>query len=137
MVRFGISLHKGLLEKFDAFIHAAGYRNRSAAIRDIVRDFLVTREWQKGNTPIAAIVSIVYHHSSGDVLRRLQSIKTAQRKHILSSTLHPLHEHYTLEVIVLNGPARMVKKIADALIGCRGVIHGVVTPTMPGPPCAE
>ena len=135
MVRFGISLHKGLLDKFDAFIRAAGYRNRSAAIRDIVRDFLVARAWEAWAHDIAAVVAIVYDTASHDMLARLQKVKAARREFIRSTTQHALHEQYTLEVIVLSGAADSVKKAADALIGCRGVIHGTVTPTMPGPPC--
>ncbi|MBR4820427.1 ribbon-helix-helix protein, CopG family, partial [bacterium] len=40
MTRFGVSLEEGLLKKFDAKIEAIGYRNSSAALRDLVRHFL-------------------------------------------------------------------------------------------------
>ena len=135
MTRCGVSLKQGLLDKFDAYIRDRGYRNRSAALRDVVRDFLVTREWQTGEHTIAAVVSLVYNHDARDVLSRLQKIKTQYRAHVLSCMQHPVHEQYSLDVIVLSGPARTIKRIADQFIGCRGVIHGTVTPTTPGPPC--
>ena len=36
LVRFGVSLDKGLSEKFDALIGRKGYKNRSEAIRDLI-----------------------------------------------------------------------------------------------------
>ncbi|MCJ7656453.1 MAG: ribbon-helix-helix protein, CopG family, partial [Candidatus Atribacteria bacterium] len=40
IVRFGVSLEKGLLEKFDRLIKEKKYPNRSEAIRDLIRENL-------------------------------------------------------------------------------------------------
>ncbi|MBT4484828.1 MAG: ribbon-helix-helix protein, CopG family, partial [Candidatus Latescibacteria bacterium] len=45
LVRFGVSIGSGLLEKFDALIEEKGYTNRSEAIRDLIRNRLVKNEW--------------------------------------------------------------------------------------------
>ena len=45
VIRFGISLDKVLLERFDGLIEKKGYANRSEAIRDLIRDSLVMEEW--------------------------------------------------------------------------------------------
>jgi len=44
--RFGVSLYKNLLAKFDRLIGAKNYPNRSEAFRDLIRQELVEREWQ-------------------------------------------------------------------------------------------
>ena len=41
LIRTGISLESDLLERFDRVIHKKGYKNRSEAIRDLVRDYAV------------------------------------------------------------------------------------------------
>ena len=41
LVRFGVSISKELLEKFDALVVQKGYNNRSEAIRDLIRNQLV------------------------------------------------------------------------------------------------
>jgi len=46
--RFGVSLSPKLLEKFDLIMTERGYTNRSEAIRDLMRDFIVASEWEKG-----------------------------------------------------------------------------------------
>ncbi|MEK7749932.1 MAG: ribbon-helix-helix protein, CopG family, partial [Planctomycetota bacterium] len=48
LVRFGVSLDKELLRKFDERIKEEKYTNRSEAIRDLIRDDLVKKEWQEG-----------------------------------------------------------------------------------------
>ena len=45
IVRFGVSLEKELLDKFDRLIKETKYPNRSEAIRDLIRENLVKREW--------------------------------------------------------------------------------------------
>ena len=46
VVRFGISMESKLLRRFDALIQQKGYANRSEAIRDLIRDDLIKREWE-------------------------------------------------------------------------------------------
>ena len=48
LVRTGLSLEKDLLKKFDAAIAKKGYQNRSEAIRDLVRDHLVSESRKPG-----------------------------------------------------------------------------------------
>ena len=55
ITRFGISLEKALIERFDSLIRKKGYANRSEAIRDLIRDSLVREEWEAGNVETACI----------------------------------------------------------------------------------
>ena len=47
LVRTGVSLEQELLRQFDESIRERGYQNRSEAIRDLIRDHLVSREANK------------------------------------------------------------------------------------------
>lgn len=61
--------------------------------------------------------------------------KLTERQHhhhgSIVSTLHVhLDSHHCLEVVVVKGKARDVKRLADELIGAKGVKHGkLVTST--------
>ena len=44
LIRTGISLDSELLLRFDRVIRKKGYKNRSEAIRDLVRDYAVTED---------------------------------------------------------------------------------------------
>ena len=45
--RIGVSLEADLLRQFDRLIEQKGYVNRSEAIRDLIRDALVQRQWSE------------------------------------------------------------------------------------------
>ncbi|MGI6546965.1 MAG: nickel-responsive transcriptional regulator NikR [Bacillota bacterium] len=127
MVRFGISMDEQLLEKFDALIARQGYTNRSEAIRDIIRDRLVTDEWQRDDQEVCGTITLVYdHHVRGlsDALTDLQH----DYHHLFVSTLHiHMDEHNCLEVLVIRGRAAEARDIAQRLISIKGVKHGKLT----------
>src|SRR5207249_5688917 len=58
--RFGVSMDPELLHSFDRLIRRKGYRSRSEAIRDIVRDKLVEEEWEQGARFVVGTVTLVY-----------------------------------------------------------------------------
>ena len=130
-VRFGISIHPELLKKFDALIDAKSYQNRSEAIRDLIRKFLVEKQWEE-DEEIIGTVTIVYNHHT----RELPDTVTDFQHHHYRSILSSLHVHLDpdncLEVIVLRGKAGEIKRFADRLIGTRGIKHGTLSATTTG-----
>jgi CopG family nickel-responsive transcriptional regulator len=53
IIRFGVSLERELLKKFDKLIKEKKYSNRSEAIRDLIRENLVKREWIEGKEVVS------------------------------------------------------------------------------------
>ena len=49
LYRFGVSLEKDLIEEFDNHIRDRNYKNRSEAIRDLIRAELIKKQWLCGN----------------------------------------------------------------------------------------
>jgi CopG family nickel-responsive transcriptional regulator len=131
LYRFGISIDARLIERFDAAVGRKGYTNRSEAIRDLIRDFLVREEWG-ADEEIVGTITLVYDHH----VRELPSRLTELQHHESSSVLSNLHIHLDhdncLEVIAIRGRARKVQAFADELIGSRGVKHGKLAATTTG-----
>ncbi|HBR06545.1 MAG TPA: nickel-responsive transcriptional regulator NikR, partial [Desulfovibrio sp.] len=46
-IRFGVSLDSDLLDRFDRVCDDKSYQTRSEAIRDLIRNMLVQREWEE------------------------------------------------------------------------------------------
>lgn len=132
ITRFGISLDRELLKNFDRLIARKGYTNRSEAIRDLIRDSLVQDEWEVGGKETIGTITIVYAHDT----RELTEVLTDLQHHFYTSIISTLHvhldEHNCLEVLVVKGKGKDIKKIADRLIGTRGVKHGKLTATTTG-----
>ena len=130
VVRAGVALPPELLDRFDAEIKKKGYKNRSEAVRDLVRAFLVEQEWTD-NPKMSGIASltIVYDHHSGAFMQKLASI---QHDHpgLIRSTMHTHIDHHNcLEVIVLDGKMAQIRKLADSILALKGVKHGKLVTT--------
>ena len=132
LTRFGISLDGKLLKDFDAQISRKGYPNRSEAIRDLIRDSLVREKWEMGTEETIGTITLVYSHTARahrDLLAEIQH----KYLHRIVSTMHVhLDRHNCLEILVVKGKGVEIKKIADMLIGTKGVKHGKLTLTTTG-----
>ncbi len=132
--RIGISLEKELLERFDALIAEKGYATRSEAIRDLIRDALVQREWSESNArdERVAVVTLVYDHDSSSLAQKLAHIQHENHKAVVSALHVHLDPHNCLEVLVLRGQAREVLHMGEGLIAAKGVKHGKLVPATTG-----
>jgi len=131
-VRFSVSLPGPLARDLDAMGRDKGYSNRSLLVADMVRDWLVEHRQQLGTHEIAGTITLVYDHHKP----HLQDVLTdVQHDHheVIISTLHVhLDHHNCLEVLVLRGPASHIKRLANTLIGTKGIKHGKLTITSTG-----
>ena len=130
--RFGISIDARLLTKFDDLIAAKGYSNRSEAIRDLIRNALVEEQWGGGNEETVGTVSLVYDHHTRDLSDKLTEHQHTHHKEIISSLHVHLDAHHCLEVVVLKGKVKNIKRLAEELIGTKGVKHGQLMTTTTG-----
>ena len=126
IVRFGVSIGEGLLEKFDALILEKGYTNRSEAIRDLIRDRLVTAEWDERSDTQESIgtITIVYDHHTREIGDKLTDIAHDHHDLVISSTHVHLTHASCLEVIMVKGPGNKIRSFADHVLSIRGVKHG-------------
>jgi CopG family nickel-responsive transcriptional regulator len=131
-VRFGISIDQNLLESFDRLIEQKGYMNRSEAVRDLLRSALVEEKWEAGEEETVGTVTLVYNHHVRDLSDKLTEQQHSHHSEIVSTLHVHLDAHNCLEVLVVRGKARDVKKIADELLGVKGVKHGKLVMTTTG-----
>ena len=132
IVRFGVSVPDELLEKFDRIIEEKGYVNRSEAIRDLMRDFIIRHEWETGDSEVAGTITMLYNHDEADVVKELLDLQHDYLEEIVSSIHVHMDEHNCLEVVIVKGKASRIKEIADRLLSLKGVKHGKLVMTGTG-----
>ncbi|WP_297470341.1 nickel-responsive transcriptional regulator NikR [Thermococcus sp.] len=132
VVRFGVSVPEELLEKFDRIIERKGYVNRSEAIRDLMRDFIIRHEWETGDSEVAGTITMLYNHDEADVVKELLDLQHEYLEEIVSSIHVHMDEHNCLEVVIVKGKASRIKEIADRLLSLKGVKHGKLVMTGTG-----
>ncbi len=132
ITRFGVSLESSLLEKFDRLNTQAGYKNRSEALRDLIREKLVSEEWQSSHQDTVGVFSLVYDHHQRELNKTLTHIQHNYLDVIVSSTHIHIDHHNCLEVIILKGKTEIIKKVSGELTSTRGVKHGKLIMTSTG-----
>ena len=131
IIRFGVSLEKALLDRFDTLIRKRKYTNRSEAIRDLIRKEFVRTEWGD-DREVAGAITYIYDHHKKDVLTTIIDIQHDFQKLIISTQhIHLDHDH-CLEVVVVRGKARGIEALADMLTAVKGVRHGTLSMSSTG-----
>ena len=131
-IRFGMSIDDRLLSRFDKLISEKGYANRSEAIRDLIRNTLVDEQWENNDEETIGTVTLVFDHHIRELSDKLIDHQHSHQKHIVSSMHVHMDHHHCLEVVVIKGKPSVIKKIANALIGTKGVKHGKLVTTTVG-----
>jgi len=126
VVRFGVSLEKGLLDKFDRLIKEKKYSNRSEAIRDLIRENLVKREWIEGKE-VAGAITLVFDHHKRDLVNILTDIQHDFYQIIISSQHIHLDHSNCLEIIVVRGKPAEVQELTNQLKSNVGVKYGTLS----------
>lgn len=124
VTRFGVSIEPELLRRFDRLVARSGGANRSEVVRDLVRRHLDETRLRDGSAEAIGTVTIVYDHEKHDLAQRLTRLQHDHHAAIVTNVHVHLDRHDCLEVLIVRGPARRVRRLADELIATRGVRHG-------------
>ncbi len=125
MERITISIDTDLAQEFDQLIARRGYKNRSEAVRDLVRAHLESERHARDDAGhCVANLSYVYNHHERDLAERLTALQHNQHD-LTVATLHAHLDHDNcIESVLLRGSTVLVRDFANALIAERGVRHG-------------
>lgn len=130
--RTTLAIDRDLLGKFDAWMDARGYSNRSEAVRDLIRARLSDEAWTDPQAEVVAVLSIVYDHDRRELAQEVTRIQHSDHDAVLCSQHVHLDAHHCLEVIILKGVAERLRQVADAIAAARGVLAGKVSILPPG-----
>ena len=131
LFRFGISLEKELLNKFDRLIREKNYTNRSEAFRDLIRQELVKKEWQEGKE-VAGAITLIYNHRKRELINKVTDIQHHFQRVIISTQHIHLDDNNCLEVVAVKGSSREVQRLADTLKSIKGITHGTLSMSTTG-----
>ncbi|MBP7341074.1 MAG: nickel-responsive transcriptional regulator NikR [Smithellaceae bacterium] len=122
LVRFGVSLDEDLLNQFDRLLRQKKYTNRSEAIRDLIREELVKKEWTE-NREVTGAITLVYDHHARELVTRVLDIQHDYHTCILSSQHIHLDHHNCFEIIVTRGKSKDIEALFQKLKAVKNVKH--------------
>lgn len=127
MERFTISLDDELAHEFDRLIAERGYRNRSEAVRDMLRSQLESFRFKAEEAEFCiANLSYVYNHHERTLAERLTHLQHNHHDLTVSSMHAHLDHEDCIESVFLRGPTAAVRAFANTLTAESGVRHGLL-----------
>ncbi len=118
--RFTVSMEDNLLEDFDDYITDRHYKNRSEALRDLIRGRIIEKEWN-ADKDVMGVISLVYDHHQHKLQEKVTELQHDFHSQVVSTTHVHMDHHNCLEVIIVRGKAGEVRGLADSLSALRGV----------------
>ena len=129
--RFGVSLEESTLQRLDRLVKEKQFPNRSRAIRFLIEKNVVEQKWED-NREVAGAVVLVYDHHKRNLSERSVNAQHEHHKLILSVQHVHLDHNHCLETIAVKGKANELIRLADRLIGMKGIKHGELMMTETG-----
>ena len=124
VARISVSLPEELLTGLDAMVAERGFESRSQAVAAMVSRQLAEHHQEQGEEIMTGTLTLFYDHSTPGLQKALADLQHAHVDEVISSLhVHLMHDH-TLEVVLVQGPARRLQRIADEMATRRGVITG-------------
>jgi CopG family nickel-responsive transcriptional regulator len=122
--RISISLPRKLLADLDGMVGKRGFESRSQAVNDMVHRGLMEHKHQLGDEIMVGTVTLFYDNSITGLQKALADLQFRYIDEVISSLHVHLMHNQTMEVILVQGPARVLQAIADEMTSRRGVISG-------------
>lgn len=124
--RIGVSLEKDLLATFDKVISDKGYKNRSEAIRDLIRSHLSQKKLEHKKTPAIGAIFLIYDHHTAHISSVFKKLGHHKPIKTISSVHVYIDHHNCLEVLLVRGLACDINNLGEKIISLRGVKHGYI-----------
>ena len=122
--RMSMSLSEDLLTELDAMVDARGFASRSQAVSTILHRSLVEHRHEVGDSVMVGTITLFYDNKALGLQAALAALQQTNIAEVISSLHVHLMNNQTLEVVLVQGPARRLQAIADRMITEKGVISG-------------
>lgn len=122
--RISISLPEKLLRDLDRMVRARGFDSRSQAINEMLHNALTEHSNDVGDDVMVGIIALFYNNAVPGLQKQLADLQVRYIDEVISSLHIHLMNNQTMEVVLVQGPARTLQMIADEMTSRRGVISG-------------
>jgi CopG family transcriptional regulator, nickel-responsive regulator len=121
LARLSVSLPSELLAQLDAMVSERALPSRSQMIAELIRHELAEHSEARTNSVLAGTLTLIYRAESGRIRHALAQIQSTYIKEVISSQHVLLEKDQSLEVLLVQGPARRLNALCDDLRRVRGV----------------
>ena len=127
--RVSISLPGHLADALDEMIVDRGFHNRSQAIAEMIQQGIIAHQQENDETVMAGTITLFYDSAKVGLLQKLARIQREHIEEVISSQHVLLEGENIMEVVLVQGPVKRLRKITDRILTCKGVDSGGLTLT--------
>lgn len=128
LTRMSVSIDSDLLAEFDRAIAQEGLPSRSEAVTRLVREFLISRNWQM-DTEVAGTITLLYDHHSQRLTQEVMGIQHDFTDVVIATQHVHLNHSDCLEIITVRGKAGRLRELYRNLCAVKGLVHHALTMT--------
>ncbi|MDR1196242.1 MAG: nickel-responsive transcriptional regulator NikR [Endomicrobium sp.] len=119
--RFGVSLNKDILDKFDRLINDQEYPTRSKAIEDLINYYITNDNLTNDKTLIIGTINLIYDHHKRELLKKLTGVQHDFQEIILSSQHIHVNHNVCFEMITVKGTKKEAERLFALIKGTKGI----------------
>ena len=129
LVRFSVTMPESLFSEFEQRVRRSGRKNRSEALRFLVRRYLAEERWRGDEGEVYGTVTLVYNHHTPGLTGGLTETQHRHGDVILCSTHVHVDGDTCLECVLLRGGSTRIQSFIEALRRIRGIksLESVIT----------
>lgn len=128
--RISISLPAGVFRDLDEMVAERGLENRSKAIAEMISHFSMQfRENSEDDPVMAGMIALVYEEAKGHLVQRLFELERQYIDEVISSLHVQLEGGHRMEVMIVQGPVKVLREITDKILANKGVLSCKLTLT--------
>jgi CopG family transcriptional regulator, nickel-responsive regulator len=131
LVRCSLSIDPELFKHLEKLVETSGYENRSEFVRDLIREKIVEKKWEKNELTLGTL-TIIFDHHQRNLNKNLTAIQHHNHSIILASTHIHLSHELCAEMIMMKGKAVEIQDISNKLSKQIGVLHSTLSMSAPG-----
>jgi len=120
MVRFSVSMPEDLAREFDRWVDGKKLKNRSDALRQIIRSYIGQAMWEIPEGEAYGTFTFSYDHHSKDSSREIMRLQHDFGESIVCTTHVHIDHDTCMEVVLLRGATSEIHRFVEAAssLGC-------------------
>jgi CopG family nickel-responsive transcriptional regulator len=119
--RFGVSLNKDILDKFDRLIEDQEYPTRSKAIEDLINFYISNENLSNDSTAAIGTINVIYDHHKRELLKKLTDVQHDFQNFIVSSQHIHVSHNDCFEIIIVKGLKKEIELLFSRIKGIKGI----------------
>ena len=122
--RISVSLSPDDFKTLDQIKNDRQFQNRSQTISEMINHCAITYSHKYGDKLVSGTITLVYNESKPKLLGKISTIQRSYLDEVISSQHIMLEGNHTMQVLLVQGPANILRELTDKLTSCKGVKIG-------------